>query len=267
MLAIGQMSAYLSSITGSAYGRQWLRDATALPPNGECMAQSPNRILEALPQNIFAAVEPHLRSVKLVFGDVIAETGDPVDNVYFPFTGVVSLVVEMQVGEMIETAMVGRDGGGQRHRCAKWQGVIAQGHRSSCRCGATINPDVLRKLAHEFEPLQSLLIRHEQVLLAQAQQSAGCNASHTVETRMCRWLLRMHDLTGSNELNLTQEFLAQMLGVRRPSVSMVAGTLQEAGLIKYSRGHIHLLDLDQLEQSACECYETVKGNYERLLTL
>ena len=132
---------------------------------------------------------------------------------------------------------------------------------------ATINPDVLRKLAHEFEPLQSLLIRHEQVLLAQAQQSAGCNASHTVETRMCRWLLRMRDLTQSNELNLTQEFLAQMLGVRRTSVSLVAGTLQGAGLIKYSRGNIRLLDLEQLEQSACECYETVKGNYERLLTL
>src|SRR6478735_7448729 len=100
-----------------------------------------------------------------------------------------------------------------------------------------INPDVLRKLAHEFDPLQSLLIRHEQVLLAQAQQSAGCNASHTVESRMCRWLLRMRDLTQSNDLKLTQEFLAQMLGVRRTSVSLVAGTLQKAGFISYRSGH------------------------------
>src|SRR5438876_9612779 len=102
-----------------------------------------------------------------------------------------------------------------------------------------------------------------QVLLAQAQQSAGCNASHTVEARMCRWLLRIRDLTGSDDMKLTQEFLAQMLGVRRTSVSLIAGTLQKAGFIKYRRGHITLLDMAQLQQGACECYETVKGHYER----
>src|SRR5215204_173650 len=98
---------------------------------------------------------------------------------------------------------------------------------------SVISPDTLRTIAHEFEPLHSVLIRHEQVLLAQAQQSAGCNASHTVEARMCRWLLRMRDLSGSDDLKLTQEFLAQMLGVRRTSVTVVAGTLQQAGFIKY----------------------------------
>jgi CRP-like cAMP-binding protein len=113
----------------------------------------------------------------------------------------------------------------------------------------------------------SIMIRHEQVLFAQAQQSAGCNASHTVESRMCRWLLRIRDLTGSDDMPLTQEFLAQMLGVRRSSVSLVAGTLQKAGFIKYSRGHIRLLDIAQIEAGACECYQTVKGHYERLLAV
>jgi CRP-like cAMP-binding protein len=229
------------------------------------MPQSPNRILNALPQNIFAAMVPHLRNVTLVFGDVIAESGDPVRNVYFPFAGVVSLVVEMQVGEMIETAMVGRDGVVNGTSALDGKVSLHKGIVQVAGAAATINPDLLRKLAHEFGPLQSLLIRHEQVLLAQAQQSAGCNASHTVESRMCRWLLRMRDLAQSNDLKLTQEFLAQMLGVRRTSVSLVAGTLQRAGLIKYARGNIHLVDLEQLEQSACECYETVKGHYNRLL--
>src|SRR4051794_29160320 len=117
----------------------------------------------------------------------------------------------------------------------------------------------------EFEPLHSVLIRHEQVLLAQAQQSAGCNASHTVEARMCRWLLRIRDLTGSDEMELTQEFLSQMLGVRRTSVSLVANTLQKADFIRYRRGHIKIVDADKLKSGACECYEKVKQRYETLV--
>jgi CRP-like cAMP-binding protein len=231
------------------------------------MPQSPNRILNALPQNIFAAMEPHLRHEVLAFGDVIAEPGEPVRNVYFPLTGVISLVVEMNVGEMIETAMVGRDGVANGTAALDSKIALHKGIVQVAGDAMKINPDVLRKIAHDFDPLQSILIRHEQVLLAQAQQSAGCNAGHTVEARMCRWLLRMRDLTQSNDLKLTQEFLAQMLGVRRTSVSVVAGTLQTAGLLKYRRGNIHLVDIEQLEESACECYETVKNHYERLLAL
>src|SRR4029079_8464459 len=108
---------------------------------------------------------------------------------------------------------------------------------------ATIDPDILRTLSSDFPPLQSLLIRHEQVLFAQAQQSAACNAGHTIEARMCRWLLRMRDLMQSDELKLTQECLAQMLVVQRPSVSLTASTLQRAGLITYRRGIIRLLDI------------------------
>ena len=125
--------------------------------------------------------------------------------------------------------------------------------------------DRLRSIALQFEPLLSVLIRHEQVLFAQSQQSAACNASHKVEARMCRWLLRMRDLADSDDLTLTQEFLAQMLGVRRPSVSIVANTLQKAGLITCRRGNMRLLNIEGLQEGSCECYGTVKAHYERLL--
>jgi CRP-like cAMP-binding protein len=130
---------------------------------------------------------------------------------------------------------------------------------------STVAVGRLRSFCKENERFRSLLIRHDQVLFAQSQQSAACNASHSVETRMCRWLLRMRDLAGSDDLRLTQEFLAQMLGVTRPSVSLVANTLQKAGLISYRRGHIRMLDLPGLREGSCECYATVKAHYQRLL--
>ena len=134
------------------------------------MPQSSNRILNSLPQNVFAAVEPHLQEVKLPFADVIAEPGEPVGKVYFPTAGIVSLVVEMKVGEMIETAMVGRDGVVNGTAALDSKIALHKGIVQVEGSAVTISPDVLRNLAHEFGPLQSLLIRHEQVLLAQAQQ-------------------------------------------------------------------------------------------------
>ncbi len=229
------------------------------------MSQSSNRILNALPQNIFAAMEPHLQGVTLPFGEVVAESGESVTKVYFPLSGVVSLVAEMEVGDTIETAMVGREGVVNGTSALDGKVSLHKGIVQVAGAAATIEPDTLRMLAHEFDPLHSLLIRHEQVLLAQAQQSAGCNAGHTVEARMCRWLLQMRDLTQSDDLRLTQEFLGQMLGVRRTSVSLVASTLQKAGLIKYCRGNIQLLDVETLRETACECYERVKSHYERLV--
>jgi len=231
------------------------------------MSQSNNRILNALPQNIFAAVEPHLKRIDLPFGMVVAETNRPVEHVYFPETGVISLVVEMTVGDMIETAMVGRDGVVNGTSALDGKVALHRGLAQVAGAALVVASDALRSLADEFQPLRSILIRHEQVLLAQAQQSAGCNASHTVEARMCRWLLRIRDLTGSDDMHLTQEFLGQMLGVRRTSVSVVAGTLQKAGFIRYSRGHIRLLDIAQIEAGACECHQTVKTHYERLLVV
>jgi CRP-like cAMP-binding protein len=231
------------------------------------MPQSPNRILNSLPQNVFAGMQPHLHTLDLAFAAVVAATGQPVETVYFPYTGVVSLVVEMQVGDMIETAMVGRDGVVNSTSALDGKVSLHKGIVQVAGTASVIKSDMLRKLADEFQPLRSMLIRHEQVLFAQAQQSAACNASHTVEARMCKWLLRIRDLTGSNDMQLTQEFLGQMLGVRRTSVSLIAGTLQKAGFIQYRRGKIKLLDIPELEQGACECYETVKRNYARLLAV
>jgi CRP-like cAMP-binding protein len=209
-------------------------------------------------------LQPHLKTVELPFATVVGESGREIEHVYFPHTGVVSLVVEMRVGEMIETAMVGRDG--VVNAAAALDGKISLNKAIVQVAGsaALLSPDVLRKFAAANDAFRALLIRHEQVVLAQAQQSAGCNASHLVEARMCRWLLLMRDLAQSDDLQLTQEFLAQMLGVRRTSVSLVASTLQKAGLVRYSRGNIRIVDVEKMRAGACECYETVKSHYDRL---
>jgi len=229
------------------------------------MSQSHNHLLNILPQNIFAALQPHLKEVKLVFADVVAEPDQQVSRVYFPHTGVISLVIELESGSMIETAMVGRDGAVNATSALDGKTSFQKGIVQVAGSASVISPDTLRTIANEFEPFRSVLIGHEQVLLAQAQQSAGCNASHTVEARMCRWLLRIRDLTGSDEMELTQEFLAQMLGVRRTSVSLVANTLQKADFIRYRRGHIQIVDVEKLKSGACECYKKVKERYETLI--
>ena len=230
------------------------------------MSKSPNRLLDSLPANAFSAISPYLKIVELKFGDVIAEAGSPIRQVYFPYSGVISLVVELDVGAMIETAMVGHDGVLNAAPALDGKVSLNKGIVQVAGSAGTIEVNRFRRLANEFEPFRSLLIRHEQVLFAQSQQSAACNASHSVEARMCRWLLYMRDLAGSDDLVLTQEFLAQMLSVRRPSVSIVASPLQKAGLIKYSRGHMRLLDVKGLQKRACECYGTVKAHYQRLLS-
>jgi len=229
------------------------------------VAQSPNKLLASLPAKIFEALAPHLKTVELKHGTVLAEAGSTVQRVYFPHSGVISLVVDLSVGEMIETAMIGRDG--VFNAASALDGKVSLNKAIVQLAGeaSVMNVDKLRSIADEHKTFRSLLIRHEQVLFAQSQQSAACNASHTVEARMCRWLLRMRDLSGSDEMTLTQEFLAQMLGVRRTSVSVVANTLQKAGFIRYRRGNIRLLDVEKLRDGACECYATVKAHYERLL--
>jgi CRP-like cAMP-binding protein len=127
------------------------------------------------------------------------------------------------------------------------------------------DPEVLKSVALQSPQVLSLLIRHEQTVYSQAQQSAACFATHPVQSRLCRWLLRARDLSGSNTLSFTQEYLAEMLGVRRTSVTVVAHTLQNAGFIKYARGKIQILDEEALQESACECYQTVRRQYRQLI--
>ena len=228
------------------------------------MHKSPNRLLASLSSDAFAQIAPHLKVVELKFGDVLAEAGGPIRRVYFPFSGAISLVVELDVGTMIETALVGHDGALNAASALDGKVSLNKGIVQMAGSAGTIDVDQLRRLADEIKPFRSLLIRHEQVLFAQSQQSAACNASHKVEARMARWLLHMRDLAGGDKLMLTQDFLAQMLNVRRPSVSIVASPLQKAGLIKYSRGNIQVLDAKGLQKRACECYGTVKAHYQRM---
>ena len=175
--------------------------------------------------------------------DIKDATDGKVKRVYFPHSGAISLVVEMDVGDMIETAMVGRDGVHNAASALDGKVSLNKGIVQLAGVTSVIDADKLRTIADKNKVLRSIIIRHEQVLLAQSQQSAACNASHSVEARMCRWLMRMRDLADGDEMTLTQEFLAQMLGVRRSSVSIVAGTLQKAGFIRYRRGNIRILDL------------------------
>jgi CRP-like cAMP-binding protein len=166
---------------------------------------------------------------------------------------------------MIEAAMVGRDG--VVGAAASLDGKISLSRAIVQLAGEAMICEVstLKGAAMQSENLLSLLIRHEQTVYAQAQQSTACMATHHVEARLCRWLLRARDLARSDTLLFTQEFLAEMLGVRRTSVSVVAHTLQQAGMIKYRRGKIEILNVEGLEESACECYGTVNSHYRALL--
>jgi len=224
-----------------------------------------NRLLASLPAADFELLRPHLKPFEMVQGDLLFDAGDTVNWVYFPHSGVISLVVGLGDGQMIEAAMVGRDGvvGGS----AALDGKVAlnRGIVQIEGAASILDVTILRKAAEQSANFRAALIRHEQALFAQAQQSAACNASHTVEARLSRWLLRSRELAGDNALGLTQEFVAQMLGVRRTSVSLVANTLQNAGLIRYSRGRIQITDLDGLRAASCECYGRVKAQYDRLL--
>jgi CRP-like cAMP-binding protein len=166
---------------------------------------------------------------------------------------------------MVEAAMVGRDG--LVGASAALDGKISLS-RAIVQLSGTAGMcevDALKSAALQSTTLLSTLVRHEQTLYSQAQQSAACLASHHVEPRLCRWLLRARDLSGSDTLNFTQEFLAEMLGVRRTSVTVVARTLQSAGMVKYARGKIQITDVEALREAACECYETVRSQYEALL--
>ena len=227
--------------------------------------QSPNRLLASLHPADFELLRSHLRSVKLIQETVLFEAGDPIDCVYFPHSGIISLVVDLKAGQAIEAAMIGRDSMFGASSALDGQVSLNRAIVQLAGTGEALDVGRFREVADKSPDFRTTLIRHEQVVFVQAQQSAACNASHTLEARLSRWLLRSRDLSGSDTLALTQEFLAQMLGVQRSSVSIVANTLQKAGLIRYSRGRVQILNLEGLQDASCECYGAVKAHYDRLL--
>lgn len=224
-----------------------------------------NLLLASLSQDDQSLLQPHLRPVTLAQHTVLYDVGDPIASVYFPVDAVVSLVVTLSTGEMIEAAMVGRDGVVGATAALNGRTSLSRAIVQLAGRGLQCSVEALKRVALQSQTILSLLIRHEQTVYAQAQQSAACNATHQVEARLGRWMLRARDLSGSDVLPFTQEFLAEMLGVRRTSLSLVAHTLQQAGVITYSRGKIQIIDVEALRDCACECYATVQTHYDALL--
>jgi CRP-like cAMP-binding protein len=228
-----------------------------LPPNG---------FLQSLSPGDFELLRPHLQAVKLPLAHILFDQGDIIKHVYFPIGGVVSFVVALADGQQIEAGMIGKDG-------VVGTPAALDGAKSLNRAivqvadeGFMIDIAPIKAAVAASRSIRVKLYQHDQLMLAQAQQSAACNAVHQIEERLCRWILRTRDLVQSDKLNLTQEFLAQMLGVRRTSVTLAARHLQALGLIKYRRGHIAILDQDGLEEAACECYEAVRTQQARMLS-
>jgi CRP-like cAMP-binding protein len=217
-----------------------------------------NKLLASLPREDFQLLIPHLLSVQLAQGAVLAEPGVEVDHAYFPLSGAVSLLVVMRDGKAIETGTVGREGVvGAMSGIAPctWQvRAIAQLPMFARKIAST----ELRKAASSSKAIADLCVRCSEELLTQARIGAACNAVHQIEARFCRWLLQTRDRTESDTIMLTQKFLAEMLGVRRTSVTQVAGQIQLRGAISYSRGVIKVIDLEVLKAMSCECYETLR---------
>ena len=224
-----------------------------------------NRILAALPPKDLKRLEPKLEGLSLEFKQPVYEPGEPIRHVYFPTSGIVSLVIVMSDDLPVEIATVGREG-------MVGLPVFLEAGETPNRAFCQVPGAALRMEAEAFKAearrgggLTSLLLRYTQALFNQVAQSAACNRTHTVEERCARWLLQTHDRVGEDRFLLTQEFMAEMLGVRRATVNIAAGILQRAGFIIYSRGRITILDRPGLESASCECYGVVKAESVRLL--
>ena len=216
-----------------------------------------NKLLASLPRGDFERLLPHLTTVALQQGMVLMESGDEVDQIYFPISGMLSLLAVLRDGKAIETATVGREGVvGAMAGLGLYKSLVRVVVQMPLAC-SKIAATHFRTVAATSDPVRNLAIRYNEVLLSQARVTAACNALHSIEARFCRWLLQCADRAGSETVPLTQEFLAEMLGVRRTSVTEVASKVQNAGAIAYSRGVINILDRSALMRMSCECYETL----------
>jgi CRP-like cAMP-binding protein len=233
----------------------------------EASPKAVNRLLAALPDAEYQRLIPHLEHVSLSLKQVLYEVGEPIEYVYFPHQSIVSALSTMEDGSMVEVGLVGNDG---------IVGIpAALGDNITATTAMVQVPDSAMRmkaslLKSEFQrggSLQSLLLRYVQAQHAFVSQNAACNRLHYLEGRLARWLLLVCDRVKSNELPLTHEFMSQMLGVRRAGVTEAANMLQQSGLIRYTRGKITILNREELEATSCECYEIIKGEYARLLSI
>ena len=227
---------------------------------------SQNYLLAALPAAEFERLSPHLEPILLPLGEMLYEPGDQLQYAYFPTTAIVSLHYVMESGASAETAGVGNEGvvgialfmGGDTTPSSAVVRTAGHGYR--------LAGNLLKQEFNRAGLMQRLLLRYTQALMTQMNQTAACNRHHTVEQQLCRWLLLTLDRVSSRELIMTQELVANMLGVRREGITEAAGKLQRAGFIRYRRGHIAVLDRSGLETRACECYAVVKKELARLLS-
>jgi len=224
-----------------------------------------NRLLAALPDDEWARWLPHMEAVDLPLGKVLYESGTSLSHVYFPTTAIVSLLYVMEDGASAEIAVVGHEGIVGVSLFMGGQTTPSRAVVQSAGDGFRLNAGLMLQEFNRAGPVLHLLLRYTQALITQMAQTAVCNRHHSLDQQLCRWLLLSLDRLDSNELAMTQELIANMLGVRREGVTEAAGRLQEDGLIRYRRGHISVLDRPLLETRACECYAVVKKEYDRLL--
>lgn len=223
-----------------------------------------NRLLAALPPSEYRRIAHRLKAVDLALKQVIYDRTTPPTSVYFPIDAVVSLVATMKNGEMTEVATIGKEG-------IVGLPIFLHSDHSPFAAFVQIEGRALHMAVRDFKseirrhgPLGTLLSRYTQAFITQVAQAGACSQIHSVEQRCARWLLMSHERVGRNEFMLTQEFLCQMLSVRRATVSEVASSLQQAGLIKYSRGRMTIVDRSGLEAVSCECYRVIRSEYDRI---
>src|SRR5512134_2633959 len=224
-----------------------------------------SHLLAALPAEECARLFPHLELVPMPLGDALCEPGAQMRHVYFPTTSIVSLLYVMEDGASAEIAVVGNEGIVGVSLFMGGETTTSRAVVQSAGHAYRLKGQVLKDEFYRAGPMQVLLLRYTQALLTQMAQTAVCNRHHSLDQQLCRWLLLSLDRLPSNELVMTQELIANMLGVRREGVTEAAGALQRAGLINYSRGKINVLDRARLEKRACECYAVVRRESDRLL--
>jgi len=224
-----------------------------------------NRLLAALPADEYERLRPQLQQVTFSLGEVVYEFGGHLDYVYFPTTSIVSLLYTMENGTSAEMGLTGNDG---VVGIALFMGGGTMPNRAVVQSAGEAIRMKVKVLQDEFArggKFQQLLLRYTQALITQISQTAVCNRLHSVDQQLCRWLLLSHDRVKADELIMTQELIADMLGVRREGVTVAAGRLQDSGAISYVRGHISILDRQKLEATVCECYRVVRDEFDRLL--
>jgi len=226
---------------------------------------SQNSLLDALPAQDYALVASNLAQVELERGRLLYDPGDPIEHVYFPHDGVISLMTLMENGAAIESSTIGPEGALGLMAAVSPRQSLSRAIVQTPLRAARIAADRLHEVWEKSPALRDLIDRHTEALYGHAIQSVACNALHSVEARFCRWLLTCHDRISTDTVALTQEFLADMLGVQRTTVTAVARSLQDKGLIRYRRGVVDIVDRAGLQAMTCECYGVIRNHYRRLL--